>query len=603
MKAHFCIVFLFLFNLLFHSRVLNAQNSTIDATFETSFFAKKLLFRIADKRIAEIVFESYRTHLAQFAKDDISMEIPIQWLIYSALFKLGSSHYEFRVPFWEFPELDSLDPSDFEAAFQAFREQVINESKRNFASATKTPSEKKRVSIITAPHNGGHISPAKALKEELEGEFEVQLVDEHEVLCAEADKRGLKIWQCGYGLPPLFAFGVYNMDWESFDFSPFTSLPYVREMKTNLYGIIREKIAEFGADFIISTLHHVESLTVMAHFMDLPMAIVVTDYGFPPTQWHAMDDVRYPSISYWTPSKDRNLFRRMLQEFELEGPAFNWTAHFRSALIKTKLFESKLEFEALLPELEVFKLTGFPIAKIFEKEISEEEANLARQQLKLNTDPERKNIALSYGVGVDDESIKTFLEKAIAYKNSLNSKIQLLVLTGKNKSLYEELESFLTEKGIPVMTDASYAQNKDKQFDEKIIARVLPLVSYPTDIANLYKITDLLLSKSGGATSSEIVATETPYLRVFGLSHWELENIKYLESVGLSRVAKKFQTKENPLEENLSFYEEPVDYDELLETLNGFLLEKPKVKREKVLSFDRTRVRKLIHQTIEDYRK
>ena len=206
-------------------------------------------------------------------------------------------------------------------------------------------------------------------------------------------------------------------------------------------------------------------------------------------------------------------------------------------------------------------------------------------------------------MGVDDESIKTFLEKAIAYKNSLNSKIQLLVLTGKNKSLYEELESFLTEKGIPVMTDASYAQNKDKQFDEKIIARVLPLVSYPTDIANLYKITDLLLSKSGGATSSEIVATETPYLRVFGLSHWELENIKYLESVGLSRVAKKFQTKENPLEENLSFYEEPVDYDELLETLNGFLLEKPKVKREKVLSFDRTRVRKLIHQTIEDYRK
>ncbi len=131
---------------------------------------------------------------------------------------------------------------------------------------------------------------------------------------------------------------------------------------------------------------------------------------------------------------------------------------------------------------------------------------------------------------------------------------------------------------------------------------MLPLLAYPSEIAALYKITDLLLSKAGGATTAEIVTTQTRYLRAFRLTEAELENIQYLEELGLSLPSKRFLKNADPLQEDLQFYFNAPNYDEFIESLNRMLTEGSQVQLAKALRFDRQAVRDLVYKTIEDYR-
>ena len=560
----------------------DSEFSDLDATLVRVFT------RICgDKAIAHSVSQAFQKHLFPLFKDDTAGQSQIYRFVIDEFFKVANRHYELTIPIWhsEYQKLASYPRDELTNALRNFRRQIMQDFKSKLApQARSLPRIKKRITIITGPYNGGHISPAKALKEALEMEFDIDIIDDHELLIDKLKE----------DIEAIDIEGNQNDEYSGDNVA-------FKEIDDDAVSLIRAKLTELKPDFIISTLHHIPALTPTISFMNIPMAVLITDFGFPYAQWNLVDRVNYPMASYWLPTKDRKLFRLMIQEFNTYS-AFNWTEHARSHLIKQQLFEANLEFEALAPELSVFQFTGFPVAKIFETKISDTEKAQVLQQLKLNSDPERKNVVLSYGFGVNTDLMIAFLENLIDQQDALSSKIQLIILTGKNTELYHGLEDFLSAKGISIMNEANYEQSKARPFPEKILARVLPLLAYPSEIAALYKITDLLLSKAGGATTAEIVTTQTRYLRAFRLTEAELENIQYLEELGLSLPSKRFLKNADPLQEDLQFYFNAPNYDEFIESLNRMLTEGSQVQLAKALRFDRQAVRDLVYKTIEDYR-
>jgi UDP-N-acetylglucosamine:LPS N-acetylglucosamine transferase len=547
-------------------------------------FEETLLKAVDDVQIANIVFRSFQTHLATLVDDNPKLKADVQAFIVKRFFKLGSPSYDLATPFEGYPKVQT--------AFRDFRQEIIDVSKREIALPfNNIGNPKKRITILTGPYGAGHISPAKALKEELQDEFEVTIIDDEDIICNDIRENNPLLELCQENDGLLLIKPAKYKD------------PELPKFLRDRSGLVRRRIAELKPDFIISALHHIPQLSSIAHYMNIPSAVVVTDFHFPEPQWEMIDEVKYPIFSYWIPTENPDFFRQMIQSFTKQGPAFDWAVHPRSKLIREKLFEAKKELRELLPELEVFKPTGFPVAKIFEQPASADEKNATYQKLKMNSDSNRKNVTLSSGGAVVSDTIKGFLEILFSRKELLNNKIQLVILTGRNKDLYRELESFLTERSIPLITDRNYSQTKNRKFKEKIIARVMPMLSYPTEIASLYKVTDLLLSKSGGATTAEIAATHTPYLRAFGLNQWELENVKYLESIGLTLPPKRFVKKEDSLKEDLEPYLSPMEQDEFFETLNKMLAKKPDLRRDKIFPFKRDAIRQSIRNAIEGHRR
>ena len=74
-----------------------------------------------------------------------------------------------------------------------------------------------------------------------------------------------------------------------------------------------------------------------------------------------------------------------------------------------------------------------------------------------------------------------------------------------------------------------------------------------------------------------------------------------MEAVGLAIPPREFSSHENPLEEDLSTYLTAPDDEEFFQSLNAMLAKDKQLKTEDVLSFDRSYVRRLIHDMIEQH--
>ncbi len=604
-------LFAFLVSNLIFSSAMEAQDTSYQQDSQVieqtapDLFEMTLNWSSFDTEFSQIVFRSYKKYLATLVTPQSKSEQKLKDYIIDHLFQLSTLAYVLELPLWEYSELNVGHRNALQKAFTNFRTQVVEEVKfwQTEPSNFDQEDTKKRIVIVTGPYNGGHISPAKALKEELNGDFDVEIVDDIETLCKELKNHGFDGDICQYNGSNLIMNGGGSFPY--FDlYSPFYPVYFdsrFHKMFLNSYGLVRKKLMELKPNLIISTLHHMPNLVTAAHNLNIPIATVVTDFGLPPMQWGHLNHGKYPYLSIWSPTKNNNFFRRMIRSAELQGAQYNWTANAISYLIKQHIFYEKKELTDLLPELETLRLTGFPVAKSFEKELTEQEKIDVKRRLKMNLDPHRKSVALSYGAGVVATLIESFLESLLAGQDALNQPVQLIILTGRNQKLYHELESFLAWKNVPVINADNYEETREKIFDEKIIVRVLPMLAYPNDIADFYKVIDLLLSKAGGATSAEIVATQTHYLRAFGLTGWELENIKYLEAVGLTIPSKKFSSKENPLEEDLTFYLTPPENDEFFESLNSMLSKSVQIKKDKIVYFDRKYLKSLVHKMIEQH--
>ena len=95
--------------------------------------------------------------------------------------------------------------------------------------------------------------------------------------------------------------------------------------------------------------------------------------------------------------------------------------------------------------------------------------------------------------------------------------IQLIVVTGKNKRLRQQLQSYVI------------------QYDKKVL-----LIGYTNEICDLMDISDLVLTKPGGMTISEALVKELPIFLMSPIPGQEERNSSFLTSNG---VAEKIDTE------------------------------------------------------------
>ena len=173
--------------------------------------------------------------------------------------------------------------------------------------------------------------------------------------------------------------------------------------------------------------------------------------------------------------------------------------------VKELLIEDGIDEEKIKPY-------GIPVEKSF---LSHRDRNTVLSEL--NLDPDKFTVLLmggSFGAG----SIKDTLEELI----SIDRDFQVIVVTGRNKSLKEKLEKSLISS-------------------EDTIDKNISVLGFTDKMNDLLASVDILVSKPGGLTTTESLLKEVPMIIPYFIPGQEEENLDFLSNCGASlRTSKKF---------------------------------------------------------------
>src|SRR5512143_132517 len=155
------------------------------------------------------------------------------------------------------------------------------------------------------------------------------------------------------------------------------------------------------------------------------------------------------------------------------------------------------------------EVTGIPSMPAFR---SRKDMRAARRELSL--EQERFTILFisgGYGIGAIDRLVP---EIARFFSEKGRESVQLLVVCGKNKSLYERL--------------------RRAAYPKKIAVRIYPFVDF---VDRLMDAADLLVTKSGGLTTTEALNKQLPTVIFDPLPGQEAYNAQFLVEQGAGTIA------------------------------------------------------------------
>lgn len=348
-------------------------------------------------------------------------------------------------------------------------------------------SNKKTILILTAQFGAGHISAAKAIKEYiLEKDNNINIVIENFISASvpRINKPMVKMYENNTKYVP----GLYNYYYyikKSFD-SKFDIS----------YKIYMPKLAEYiksiDPDLIISTFPCaaacVNDFNIKNPSKKIPSITVITDVV------DSLEWIFKTTDMYFVPSYE----------------------------IKNRYVQ-----KCLSPD--IFRVTGVPVSNKFicDKKIRSDKLRL---------------LLMGGGRGLFDfdESFMHWLDE---YLNEYKDVLDVTIVTGSNKKLYENL------------TVKKPLYNIDVR-------------GYVTNMPDLLKNHDLMLTKSGGATLFEAISSNTPIIVKNPKVGQEIENAKFIRDKGigilydsdddLKDLIKALLNKE--LDSRLSFMDENITY-------------------------------------------
>ena len=173
--------------------------------------------------------------------------------------------------------------------------------------------------------------------------------------------------------------------------------------------------------------------------------------------------------------------------------------------VKELLIEDGIDEEKIKPY-------GIPVEKSFL-------TNRDRETVlsELNLDPNKFTVLLmggSFGAG----NIKETLDELV----SIDRDFQIIVITGRNKSLKEKLEKSLLSS-------------------ETTIDKNICVLGFTDKMNDLLSSVDILVSKPGGLTTTESLLKEVPMIIPYFIPGQEEENLDFLSNCGASlRTSKKY---------------------------------------------------------------
>lgn len=160
-----------------------------------------------------------------------------------------------------------------------------------------------------------------------------------------------------------------------------------------------------------------------------------------------------------------------------------------------------------IPKTRIYSC-GIPVSKIFLKK-------KPRHKLLKNYDLKDKFTVLIMGGSLGFGNIKKVFLSFLRSKRD----IQIIVVTGKNKRLMQQLQSYIGKHNKKVL-----------------------MIGYTDEICNLMDIADLILTKPGGMTISEALIKELPIFVMSPIPGQEERNSNFLTSTG---VAEKIHTEKD----------------------------------------------------------
>ena len=414
----------------------------------------------------------------------------------------------------------------------------------------------KKILILTVTAGNGHNACAKGMAnklKEMEGDnVEIKIVD-----ILKTYSKPLNVWVAdkGYALAMSLLPTVYDKFYNMFKKKPAhkrwtcAGQGYAQSVMAGLY----KEINEFQPDVIYSThFYGAIAITDLRLAYDIPCKVIVSnlDYVNSPF-WEACNGVDYFAI----PNDD------FIEESIEEG----------------------FKKEQLLP-------FGLPV-----KEQFIQDTNKADARKELGLDENTFTIMIIFGGGHWGGGFKIFKQILKACKDD---KFQVIMINGKNKKSYEQVEKMKVPANIKVVN-----------------------VGF-TDKVDLYmSASDVCVSKLGGTSATEMINKMVPMIVTKKVYGQERHNLNYLTNKGIARsfkTTKELRKNIYELKDNKELYNNTVESESKLRTngidkLAKFILEQPKAKYSakyikevdysKVLKNVKKEVKKANKKTLKEYKE
>lgn len=356
----------------------------------------------------------------------------------------------------------------------------------------------KKVLIMSASTGGGHNRAARAIKEELTNKtingitIDCEIIDSLKIVNSTMDRVISRGYEKSAKYTPKAWGGMYKLSESSlmsrneFKDNPLTSLMSRKLRKllddtkpdliigTHPFPMIALSTLKKHADSYFNSETNSFTETIHGYYKDLnvpPLITVLTDYT---THSAYIQN----EISYY-----------------IAGDEY----------VKELLIEDGIESDKIKP-------FGIPVEKSF---LSHRDRDTVLSEL--NLDPSKFTVLLmggSFGAG----SIKDTLSELI----NIDRDFQIIVVTGRNKSLKEKLEKTLISH-------------------ELSISKKITVLGFTDKMNDLLASVDILVSKPGGLTTTESLLKEVPMIVPYFIPGQEEENLDFLSNCGASlRTSKKY---------------------------------------------------------------
>lgn len=474
-------------------------------------------------------FRSYdnntNSSLAIDSSDETTLMFRIQsWLLHH-IYYLGSPYFDSIKNFSTHPYFrDAKIPRPVMMGLKKFLQEVQNRKTQERLQPFAREDSFKVLILTSSGWGGGHFVVAQSIKEALQAAepasssfapkgIEVELVD----IKGDTLKPFDTLWTLTKG--GMHSIDIYDEIYQK-EHDPILAdafwlilddlQRYVPDaLMVELKNIVRGQ----RPDLMISCLHHYTNFIDLAYTFSTPLTIVGTDYGLQGKLFPHVELLNPALVQLWTPTADPLYFK------SLQSAMHTWGEYFAADKIRAldEFSEEKnpldQRWQELSAKLPIFRKLGFPIRKEIKKINDPIELKQYKAEFGIAPKTRSKVIMLTMGrqgVGTIVEISKELLksDKKIGYS------LYLFPLCGNNELCYRTLSELRESSDLHNMKISPQRLLDAGQMNR------------------LYNISDMVVSKPGGATAAELLAIGIK-LAAIDYHPWEYDNLVMLKSVGL----------------------------------------------------------------------
>lgn len=351
-----------------------------------------------------------------------------------------------------------------------------------------------RILILSAKTGGGHMRAAQALKaviSERDSDAEVEIVDALEYVSHIFNRVVVDSYKfAAMKIPPLFG-AVYR----------------ISNKDTALYKFVKKINSQFAKKFV-------------PLLMEFKPDAVVTTHPFPSIMFSRLKEKGITNIPLIT----------IITDFASHNAYINPCVTryvVSSAQMVDELAELGIDREIIHP-------VGIPIDPIFYKQDDCKTEHLKE----LGFNPELKTVLIMAGsFGVTD------ILKIYENINEIQLDFQIIVITGKNQKLFDTFNSILSLNTPMRVGEPQPNFDCDKDFVRKLakfrVTKPTKLIYFTDEVYKYMHVSDMIITKPGGLTVSESLASCLPMAIFKAIPGQETDNSEYLCANNLAIEIKK----------------------------------------------------------------